>query len=118
MAEALKRVAEKEKITIDDESLQLIAKKAQGSFRDGIKMLDQLSSFEKIDGSLIESQLGGGKLQSVVAILESVFAKDATKGLLQVKEQLDLGMSVKELNLAILELLRQALLIKHKLGEI
>ena len=42
--EYLKNVIKIEKLKISDEALNLIAKKSEGSFRDGLKILDQLSN--------------------------------------------------------------------------
>ena len=55
-------IATKEKITITDDALQLIAERGDGSFRDSISLLDQLSNLatgdEGITAPLIESALG------------------------------------------------------------
>ena len=47
IAEKLKEITKKEKISIDDESVFLIAKAADGSMRDAEVILDQLVSFTK-----------------------------------------------------------------------
>ncbi len=44
---SLKRVAEAEKIEIKDDALQIIAESADGSFRDAIKILEQITSEER-----------------------------------------------------------------------
>lgn len=44
---SLKRVAEGEKIKIEDDALALIAESADGSFRDAIKILEQVTSEER-----------------------------------------------------------------------
>ncbi len=43
----LRSIADKESITIDDESLKLLVEHGQGSFRDSISMMDQLSGMGK-----------------------------------------------------------------------
>lgn len=42
---SLRSIAKKEKIDIDDEALKLIAEHGEGSFRDSISLLDQVSSY-------------------------------------------------------------------------
>ncbi len=49
----LKKVAEAEKIEIDDEALFIIARKADGAVSDSLSLLDQLSAFS--DGRITES---------------------------------------------------------------
>jgi DNA polymerase-3 subunit gamma/tau len=59
VAEHLKSIAKAEKIKIDDEALELIAKHGGGSFRDSISMLDQVQhSGNKITASDIRTMLG------------------------------------------------------------
>jgi len=55
----LRMIADKEKIKIDDEALNLIAKRGGGSFRDSISLLDQISGTGKpITKQDIENILG------------------------------------------------------------
>lgn len=60
MQQHLRFVADAEKITITDEALELIAKRANGSFRDGISLLDQLSNLsdKNINAEMIVETLG------------------------------------------------------------
>ncbi len=45
MVEHLKKIAEKEQVTIDEDSLHLIAEKADGGLRDCLSIFDQMASF-------------------------------------------------------------------------
>lgn len=60
IAEQLRELAAKEKISIDEESLRLIANKADGSMRDGESILDQVIAFAgtKIDSTQVADLLG------------------------------------------------------------
>lgn len=59
MVTHLKSIAKTEKIDISDDALDLIAEHSEGSFRDGIGMLDQAgSSGQKVDLETIEKLLG------------------------------------------------------------
>jgi DNA polymerase-3 subunit gamma/tau len=77
----LRNIADQEKIKIDDESLAILAERGEGSFRDSISLLDQLSSLadEKagITPDLVEATLGLAPRQSVQALLAAVTAKDS-----------------------------------------
>ncbi|MBA3758733.1 DNA polymerase III subunit gamma/tau [Candidatus Saccharibacteria bacterium] len=57
--EHLRFIAKSEKVEVDDEALTLIAHHGQGSFRDSISLLDQVSSGrEKVQASDVRSALG------------------------------------------------------------
>ncbi|NOY59306.1 MAG: DNA polymerase III subunit gamma/tau, partial [Calditrichaeota bacterium] len=60
IADQLRELAAKEKIEIDEESLRLIANKADGSMRDGESILDQVIAFAgtKIDSAQVADLLG------------------------------------------------------------
>lgn len=76
----LKSIAKAEKIKIDDEALELIALRGEGSFRDSIGLLDQLSSLadEKtgITRQLVEQALGLAPHELISQLLTAYEAKD------------------------------------------
>lgn len=69
----LAHIAKAEKITIDEPSLELLATHGDGSFRDSISLLDQMSSLadskEGITSDLIELSLGLAPAQRVDELL-------------------------------------------------
>jgi len=117
LMEVLKKIAKKEGLKAEDEALMLLAKKAQGSFRDGVKFLDQISSLEKIDVATIEIHLGIGNLTGVIDLLEAIKKEDPSLALSKLTEQISTGVNPKELNLIILDTLRLLLFIKNGLGD-
>ncbi|HET6747314.1 MAG TPA: DNA polymerase III subunit gamma/tau [Candidatus Saccharimonadales bacterium] len=76
----LRYIANQEKIIITDEALTLIAERGDGSFRDSISLLDQLSSLsddkEGITRELVEQALGIAPAAHVQKILEAYQAKN------------------------------------------
>lgn len=76
----LKSIAEKEKIAIDDNALELIAIRGDGSFRDSISLLDQLRGLtdEKttITRELIEQSLGLAPSTFIAQLLDAYESKD------------------------------------------
>lgn len=69
----LANIAEKEKITIDEPALKLIAKYGGGSFRDSIGLLDQLSSSgAPITAETVESALGLVATDTIAALIDAV----------------------------------------------
>lgn len=118
LLEALQKVAKAEKIDIDEDGLKFIVKKADGSFRDGIKLLDQVSSMEgKITHELMRENLKSSQLDDLLGILQSLANKDAKKSLLDVLDQLGKGIDTKELLLSLMEQMRNLIFIKNGLGE-
>lgn len=76
----LRKIADAENIKITDEALDAIAERGDGSFRDSISLLDQLSSFaDDKDGvtlELVESTLGLARSQSVNSLIQKVTNRD------------------------------------------
>ncbi|MFZ1301656.1 MAG: DNA polymerase III subunit gamma/tau [Candidatus Microsaccharimonas sp.] len=78
----LKFIAKEENIKVDDAALQLIADRGDGSFRDSISLLDQLSSLadekQGITVELIETSLGLAPVKIVDELLTAVEKHDVT----------------------------------------
>ncbi len=74
--EHLKKIAKTEKIKIDDEALELIAERGDGSMRDSISLLDQLASLsgekEPITVALIEASIGLAPKTTVDNLLSAI----------------------------------------------
>lgn len=117
LIEAMKKVAASEDMKIKDDALLLLAKSAQGSFRDGIKLLDLLSGFKVVDKGVVEEVFKTGVFESTCLFLESIAQKDTVEGLKKLATEVETGVNIKELTLSILEILRQLLLVKYGLGE-
>jgi len=76
----LRFIANAEKIVVDDDSLTLIAERGDGSFRDSISLLDQLSSLadtkEGITTKLIEASIGLAPAKMIDKLLQAVESHD------------------------------------------
>lgn len=76
----LRAIAEKENISIDDDSLAILAERGDGSFRDSISLLDQLSSLADettgITPDLVEATLGLAPREAVTNLLTAVKNRD------------------------------------------
>jgi len=74
----LAKIAESENISIDEESLTLIAKKADGALRDAQSIFDQVVSFcgEKIDVVILKQMLNLIDEEIYFQISDSVLKKD------------------------------------------
>lgn len=79
----LSSIAKQENIKITEDALHLIAQRSDGSFRDSISLLDQLSSLvtgdeQTITSKLIEDILGLAPSRTIDQIIETVEARDLT----------------------------------------
>ncbi len=117
IANYLKEVAKKEEVEIDDDSLKLLAKLSGGSFRDGVKLLDQVASMEKINVEEIEKRFGSTTFESVVKMLGSMISNDNQQALEVLNTQIKSGVAVKEFLNRSLDVLRNLLLMQNNLTD-
>ena len=118
LMETLKKIIISEKIDIDEEALKLLVKKSDGSFRDGIKFLDQVSSMgDKITVEVLQKSLRSTNFEVVYELVENFGKKDTTTTLSLILKQIEGGADAKELILALMDTLRNLVFIKNGLGE-
>jgi DNA polymerase-3 subunit gamma/tau len=107
----LKEISKKEKIIIDDASLELILNSAEGSVRDALSILDKLSTFDKIDLTQAEKLLGLTNILAIQQFLDLLVAKDSAKSLNFLQVQFAGGIDPIQFNKDLLEYLRKVLLV-------
>lgn len=118
LMETLNTIALKEKIKIDEEALKLLVKKAEGSFRDGIKLLDQVSALGgKITLELLEKSLKSTNFEVQLDLIKFFSQKDTTSALSLILKQIEEGVDSKGLILSLMDNLRNMVFIKNGLGE-
>ncbi|MBI2330420.1 DNA polymerase III subunit gamma/tau [Candidatus Daviesbacteria bacterium] len=108
LLEALSRIIKAEKIDIETDALKFLVRKAAGSFRDGVKLLDQISS----TGEKIVS----GQPDDLLDLLENLVEKNSKESLLKISKLMEQGADAKELMLSLMEILRNLVFIKNGLG--
>ncbi|MFN2365043.1 MAG: DNA polymerase III subunit gamma/tau [Desulfurivibrionaceae bacterium] len=81
------KIAEAEKVTISDDALEMIAREAAGSIRDGLSLLDQVFSFGG-------DEMTGADVSEVLGLVDSQLLERLTAALLAG----DLGAALKILN--------------------
>lgn len=86
----LKYICEKEKILIDEEALNLVAKLSDGGMRDSISLLDQLTSYtsDKITINDVHSVYGTITEVEIYKLLDKIYNKDLAS-LFDIIEQYD-----------------------------
>ncbi len=94
----LKELATKEKITIDDEALALIAQHGEGSFRDSISLLDQLrNQTGMVTLADVQSTLGIAPEDAVATLLATIQQHDASGVVNQLTELYQRGYEPSQL---------------------
>lgn len=80
----LKYIAEQEKIDIDDKALEALADYGQGSFRDSISLLDQVSSSaSRVEADDVLAALGIPPAQAILELLELIGEPDTQSTIMQ-----------------------------------
>ena len=114
---SLKRVADGEKIKIDDETLGVIAEASDGSFRDGIKILEQLVAEEReLTKDFLEEFLHKKKAFNLDTFTDLLVKKDAKSLIEEIGKFGGKGVAVESFLGALLMKLRKSLLAKAGVG--
>jgi len=109
----LRTIATAEKIAIDDDALAIIVARGDGSFRDSISLLDQLSSIadakQTITSELVEQALGLASNVVVVKLLDAYEAKDLQAIVSLLDESENSGVQSNVLTSQLIAAVRQTL---------
>lgn len=103
---ALNKIIKQEKIKIDDKTLEKLIKKAKGSFRDGVKLLEQYSKNDETFKN--ENNFNADSL------MEALIKKDKNSSFEQIKNAVNSGITNDFLVNEILEKLKEKLLAGDK----
>lgn len=79
IAHALAKVLKAEKIKANEADLLTVAKRADGSFRDGVKLLEMACRSGKFDLAAIQDSLALGNQQNITTLLTAVMQKDSER---------------------------------------
>ncbi|WP_420407570.1 DNA polymerase III subunit gamma/tau [Hoeflea sp.] len=95
LASHFRSVADQEGTSIDDESLAMIARAAEGSVRDGLSLLDQAIAHGggQVDAEAVRSMLGLADRSRVVGLFGSLMSGDVAAALASFRDQYDSGAS-------------------------
>ncbi|MBT3323020.1 MAG: DNA polymerase III subunit gamma/tau [Anaerolineae bacterium] len=109
----LKIIADGEKLNVDGEATQLIARQSNGGMRDAISLLDQLSSTdEKITLELAQSVLGTATNETIIELIDGIRDENPGVGLQAIHRALDAGSDPRQLARQIVEYLRALMLFQ------
>ena len=107
-------ISKKEKFTIDQDALYAIAKAAQGSLRDALSILDQLSALsdEGIEAKDVFSMLGMVETQFLFDLTGALAQKNCPLALEILEKIIDQGKDIKQLNKDLIEHFRNLMVVK------
>jgi DNA polymerase-3 subunit gamma/tau len=113
IAGQLRSICEAEGVDCDDEGLRLLARKADGSMRDGTSLLDQCitSSDGNVTTESVRDILGLIGQDKVYAFMKSIADGDSAAVLEQLNSCVDEGLDLQELCVALLEGYRDLMLL-------
>ena len=111
---ALKGICAKEKLKIDDAALFAIAKAAQGSMRDALSILDQLSALgsDGIDAKDVFSMLGMVEIELLFQLTDALVDKNCVSALKVFNEIIERGKDIKQLGKDLTEHFRHMMIMK------
>ncbi|MBD3318040.1 MAG: DNA polymerase III subunit gamma/tau [Chitinivibrionales bacterium] len=110
----LERICREESIDYDRQALLLVARKADGSMRDALSLLDQAYSFcrEKMSEKEVRGVLGLVDTEIYADIMKAVAAKDEGPVLTAVQDVLTRGYDLHEFLLGFQEFIRTLLFVR------
>lgn len=114
MVARLQMISEKEGISISEEGLSLIARKAAGSLRDSLSLLDQVSAFTEDEASLELVRRVLGVLDATIyfELMHNVASQSAAELMNQVNLLFSRGISISEFLQGLSEHIRNLLVVK------
>ena len=114
MISKLNQLCESEKITVSNEALQLISRKASGSLRDAENILEQaiISYGNSISETQISSFLELNTNNSEIDLIIDLITEPISEGLKIIINFSDSGGNIKQFNSQIVEILRTVTLVK------
>lgn len=115
IVQRLKKICKKEQITIDDESLHVIAKKADGALRDALGLMDQAIAFcgSNIQHEELLQALNVIGTDRLFEFTEAIEKRDASSGLMLIDSLLKEGADIQEFLVSLTEHFRNLYIAKQ-----
>ena len=115
----LKTIVKSEGFEASDQALEAIAVVAEGSHRDSISLLEQVSSLNgKIEIENVRNILGLSREEELLRIIQLIADGKKKEAIAIISEFVSAGVESTQINKGLVELLRQLLLVKISGGDI
>lgn len=110
----LKSICVKENLKANEEALFAIAKASQGSMRDALSILDQLSALSDkgIDAADVFSMLGMVEIEFLFDLTDALIARNCVKALDIFNQIIERGKDIKQLGKDLTEHFRHLMIVK------
>ncbi len=110
----IKDIAKKEKIKISDDAIYVLARKADGSARDCLSLLDQVIAYggNEVNKELVEKTLGLVDQETLFKLSDIIQKKDTKGGIVLLNTLVDSGTDIPEFVSSFLDHLRNILVAK------
>jgi len=110
----------REDVKTDDDVLDLVARRAAGSSRDALSLLDQALAIGggRIDADIVQAALGGAPFDQRLGVLEAAAVEDVAGALSGLHEMLASGHEVRRIADDLLRTLRDAFMVANARGRV
>jgi DNA polymerase-3 subunit gamma/tau len=114
LVDTMTTISEKEGLEMEKEAIYTLARKADGSLRDSLSLLDQMIAFggKKITKKIVDQTLGLVEQEVYFDLTKIILEKDSKKGLELLEDLIDSGIDLQEFVTGFLEHLRNLLVAK------
>lgn len=105
-------IAAQEGMQLEPAALELVARQANGSFRDGTSLLDQLTAYsgDVITLQHVQNLLGAASRESIHEIVASLGARDVARGIAALDQVVDAGADPRQVARDVVDYLRGVML--------
>jgi DNA polymerase-3 subunit gamma/tau len=111
--EYLSQMIGREKMEVDADAIEAIARQATGSLRDAISLLDQLTSTgERVTLEMAQAVLGTVAGEAVRLVAQAIVDHDVSAGLTLINDALDSGADPRQFARQVVAYLRGLLLVR------
>ena len=116
----LREVLDREGVQADADVLDLVARRAAGSARDALSLLDQALAIGggRIDAETVRAALGGAPFEGRLAVLQACAGEDVAGALAGVHDLLAQGHDVRRVADDLLRTLRDAFMVLNGRGRV
>jgi DNA polymerase-3 subunit gamma/tau len=122
LLKTIQTVAQKERLQIDEDAAYVLARRADGSLRDVLSLLDQVVAFGgeengspsqvRLTKELVAQTLGLVDQEKLFEITDAISQKDSSAGLSILKQLIDSGIDIPEFVASLLQHFRDLLVSK------
>ena len=115
MTKGMARILEQEGVEASDEALALVAREAQGSFRDALSLLDQVIAFGTgtVSTQDVIAILGVAGRDAFAQLVQAILSRNAGGSLSLVHELFRQGYDPEQLVMDLIQYLRNLIIVKN-----